>query len=324
MLKLALPVVAAWLVLRCSSCSASPEGGLRMLFAPEAAAPPSIDGSLNETCWKEARWAGAMLGYNTDGVVEAQTHFAAAHDAKNLYFAFRCEAPGWDGKVSPFDAAAPESWPSGDVVEIFLDPGLTRSHYYQFGVGPNGAQYDSERMDPKWNSSFFAATAGGKDGWTMEVAIPLKSVTEVGVRAGDLWGFNVCRDRPLPGKGTYELSMWSSVPGNFHTPSGFGQLAFGEPEDLLVLNLLPKVSAILEQAQLTVERQPKLAKQFGRELIRLQHERNRLVRETASGMSLDSLENFLRRALRLLDNARGLAGELAMVRALREAGVRTR
>ena len=59
-------------------------------------------------------------------------------------------------------------------------------------------------------------------GWSVEIAIPFRSLGVEMPPSGTLWGFNVHRQEYR----LIERSSWSATLHSFHEPSNFGHLLF--------------------------------------------------------------------------------------------------
>jgi hypothetical protein len=71
----------------------------------------------------------------------------------------------------------------------------------------------------------------GDASWTVEMAIPWKSLAGANPRPGAAVGFNICRDRYVGL--SREWTSWSQVNANFHDPERFAHLVLSPtPQDL--------------------------------------------------------------------------------------------
>ena len=122
-----------------------------------------------------------------------------------------------------------------EVVEVFLDPVGDLESYFEIEVNPLNAVLDlvlrknrsGYVKDFAWQcEGLRTAVAKSATGWSVDMAIPFRSLTATPPTAGDCWRVNFCRiDRP-PGV-PRELSAWSPTGrANFHTPERFGILQF--------------------------------------------------------------------------------------------------
>ncbi len=122
-----------------------------------------------------------------------------------------------------------------EVVEVFLDPVGDLESYFEIEVNPLNTVLDlvlrrnrsGYVKDSAWRcEGLRTVVAQTATGWSVELAIPFRSVAASPPKAGDRWRVNFCRiDRP-PGV-PRELSAWSPTGrANFHMPERFGSLDF--------------------------------------------------------------------------------------------------
>ncbi len=213
----------ALVVLACPfpGVAAQPSKHLKVACAFPTQTPPRIDGQLDEPCWSAAEWNDGFLRYNEqERLTELSTAFAVLYDAEYLYVGFRCA-----GAATPPAPATPhDQWPGGDVMELFLDPGLSRSEYYQFAANIAGSRYESFMEDKQWDCEWLARARRDAHQWSLEARIPLRALSPNLLRAGDGWGINLTRD-------SREISTWARVGAAFHSPGNFGTLVFGRYGD---------------------------------------------------------------------------------------------
>lgn len=195
----------------------------RLYEAPRAAAPPVIDGRLEDACWRQAPATGQFWPLKALAEIEP-TSFQACYDEHNLYLAVTCGEQRPQSLRAEVRADDLSALMGDDAVEIFLRPDPAAGDYYQFAANCLGTRYDGKAFDWTWNGRWQAAAAVGKDAWTLECAIAFEPLGRYGV-AGATWGLQVCRDREA-GE-TTEWSAWSPTPGGFHQPQHFGQVIFG-------------------------------------------------------------------------------------------------
>jgi len=134
----------------------------------------------------------------------------------------------------------------GNTIEVFLDPGGSKKHYWQFMVNTNGATstnlatHDVMHLgDLPWQAKTFL----GDDFFSIEMAIPF-AILHLKPEAGKAWGVNFCRARQIGKReSAYMYSSWQPMRGSFLRPELFGTLhidtdlsrfmyAVSVPEDL--------------------------------------------------------------------------------------------
>ncbi len=159
------------------------------------------------------------------------TGVRAAWDAEELRVLFHAEDTHAWATLTERDAPLYEE----EVVEVFLDPVGDLESYFEIEVNPLNAVLDlvlrknrsGYVKDFAWQcEGLRTAVAKSATGWSVDVAIPFRSVAARPPQDGDCWRVNFCRiDRP-PGV-PRELSAWSPTGrANFHTPERFGILQF--------------------------------------------------------------------------------------------------
>jgi hypothetical protein len=173
---------------------------------PEKAAPvrvarferaPVIDGKLDDEVWKSAvalkDFYQIQPGDNT--APSKATEAWLGYDAKFLYFAVHAydEPDKVRASVARRDNVFGE-----DNVRIFLDTFNDQRKAYVLGFNPLGVQQDgvlTEGQGTDFSVDIVMESKGmlTSDGWTLEVAIPFKSLRyEAG--KGKLWGFHLWRN----------------------------------------------------------------------------------------------------------------------------------
>lgn len=188
---------AAALLLACCCLAAAERPSLAV---PHAAAPPAIDGSLDDAAWAGAAVIaglsparGARRGPEFDLLA---TEIRLLWDADALYVAFRCR----DDEVWASGAIAHDGDVyTDDVVEVFVDPQGDGRQWMEFQVNPlnttldlmsldvgDGASQANGRLVSTAGLFSFRAweapglrTATGRfpGGWTVELAIPAAVLT---------------------------------------------------------------------------------------------------------------------------------------------------
>ena len=206
------------------------------LMAPMASKAPKVDGNITEPFWKAIPPARFV---ESSQAVEPKypTQVRAAWDSENLYLAFRGFEKGqetWrEGTKKRDDTAIFK----GDSVEIFIQPTGMSPGYFQFAVNPVGGLWDTRwdrpRQRQNWNGQGIRLAGQVRpDDWSIEVAIPFKTLGQKPPQQGSEWRVNFCRTE-VPNR---ELTCWSYTGGGYHVPERFGHLKFsqtaGSQEDM--------------------------------------------------------------------------------------------
>ena len=149
-----------------------------------AAAPPVIDGVLDDAAWREAQELSGFKTFIPDFGNDASQPTSAymAYDAEHLYFAFDCR----DRTPEKIKATltSRDSIMNDDFVCVNLDSFNDQQALYAFYVNPLGVQGDSRFSGnvEDFSADFVWSSAGRLDagGYRVEIAIPLKSIRYAG------------------------------------------------------------------------------------------------------------------------------------------------
>jgi hypothetical protein len=159
--------------------------------------PPVLDGVLDDPAWKRAAFVEDLHIVVSDefGTPGERSRVYVAFDDDNLYFAARF----YDSKpetivakvLSKRDVSFGE-----DGFSVTLDPYDQARTGYMFDVNPNGMRSeaiytDKDLQNWDWEGIWDAAARIDGEGWTAEVAIPLKTLSFDPAR--DAWGVNFTR-----------------------------------------------------------------------------------------------------------------------------------
>jgi hypothetical protein len=218
----------------------------KRVVIPKLRGAVQIDGDLNERVWTNA--ALLKLSQNDgSGPEREQTKLRLWYDDTALYLGWTCT----DSDIQATFTARDSNFWDEEVVEFFVTPKeLTR--YFELQWNPLNGVYDSivdNQMNERGvstnytgNTSFTAkgmasavkvkGTVGNSNDqdefWQVEVMIPFTALGQLTPKPKDVWRgnfyrFNREKDRPV------ELLSWSpTLVPDFHQPSRFGYLEFGQ------------------------------------------------------------------------------------------------
>jgi hypothetical protein len=158
---------------------------------------PVIDGKLDDEVWKQAAVLRDFYQTSPGDNIPASkpTEMMIGYDSKFLYFAFRCFD---DPDKIHATVAKRDNIYNEDNVRVFIDTFNDQRRAYVLAFNPYGVQQDgimTEGLGTDFNVDVVMDSKGiiNPDGWTVEVAIPFKSLRyEAG--KGKLWGFQVWRN----------------------------------------------------------------------------------------------------------------------------------
>jgi hypothetical protein len=167
------------------------------IAVPRFDKPPVIDGKLDDEVWKHAAvFKDFLQTYPGDNIAPSKpTEMMIGYDARTFYMAFRC----WDEPDKVRATVAKRDQVFGeDNVRVFLDTFNDQRRAYVLGFNPLGVQADgimTEGSGTDFSVDIVMESKGmlTSDGWTLEVAIPFKSLRyEAG--KGKLWGIHAWRN----------------------------------------------------------------------------------------------------------------------------------
>lgn len=207
-----------------------------LLRCRKVTAPPTVDGKLEE--WQGADRAVDFMVAGTPAVCPVKSPYQAevslAYDEANLYVGAVLHEPAGHQRRTTAQGLDSAAWGDDDL-EVMLAPVAGRNDFFQFAINSAGALYDAYQPpdrpgtgDPTWNSGASIKTGQVADGWTVEMAIPLKNLPGVTLEAGSL-AADFCRNMPE----AKQLASWARLqPGDaFATTTNFQKVVFGVAAD---------------------------------------------------------------------------------------------
>ena len=158
----------------------------------------AIDGALDEAAWRQAPTADAFLQTDPEegAAPSMRTTVQVLAGPGALVIGIVCETPDPSAVVS-FSVRRDAPLGNEDHVRVVLGPFLDGRSGYVFAVNPSGARYDAiinpgdESENGDWDGIWEAATARTATGWSVEMRIPMQTLSfKPGLRE---WHFNVQR-----------------------------------------------------------------------------------------------------------------------------------
>lgn len=231
----------------------------RQYDCPKVNVGPTIDGRLDEEAWEQAAWSGEFI--DIEGFSRPRprhtTHMKLLWDDEHLYIAAWLEEPHVWATLSERDAIV---FHDNDF-EVFIDPDGDSREYYELEFnalntvfdlflvrtylagGPALHDWDMRGLTSAVHVEGTLNNAGDiDDGWTIEMALPWRSLAEAAGRdappkAGDVWRMNFSRvewqHRMVDGRyekvpDTREDNWVWSPQGvvNMHVPRKWGYVRF--------------------------------------------------------------------------------------------------
>lgn len=221
-----------------------------------AASPITLDGKLDDAAWKNAEWTTDFVDVRGKGwpAPHLRTRCKLLWDDTNLYVAAEMQDPDVWGTMTQKGSHLYEE----NNFEIFLDVNNDARRYWEFEMNPLNTTWDLRLDRPLGEGGGpipgealaglqTAVSVQGTlnnpsdtdQGWTAEVIIPIKSLTDGrAIAAGEHWRMELCRiEWSLFKKdGKYERvpagdMYWTWVPTGeiaFHLPHKYGELRFAD------------------------------------------------------------------------------------------------
>jgi hypothetical protein len=170
-----------------------------------------LDGSPDEPAWQNAEVAkGFQMQSPLDGVPATQaTEVRLLSDDRFIYVSAIC----YDTNGLVTQTLKRDQSDNSDLFIFWVDPIGEQTNGYGFAVtawnGQTEGLVSDGDVDTSWDQKWFSATIRSADKWTVEMAIPLKSIR---YKKDQLkWRVNFERIDP----GANETSVWSPVPRQF-------------------------------------------------------------------------------------------------------------
>ena len=175
------------------------EGGRATLRAVRLQEPIQVDGRLEERIYRDvAAITGFVQQEPNEGLPETEkTEVWVLFDGANIYFSARL----WDTEPERMIANEMRRDNRGifnnENFAVILDTFYDRRNGFLFQTNPLGALWDGQVTDEQntnsdWNTVWHVKSARFPEGWTVEMAIPFKSLR---YRGGEtqIWGINFRR-----------------------------------------------------------------------------------------------------------------------------------
>jgi hypothetical protein len=217
------------------------ETGRATIRAVRVVSPLQIDGILDERVYSDVPSASGFVQVEPDGGALAtnQTEVWVLFDDTNIYLSVRC----WESRperIVASDMRRDGGNVSGnDRIGFSFDTFYDRRNSFTFSINPIGGRLDGQITDERgynqdWDAVWEFGVGRFDGGWTVETAVPFKSLR---YRPGrdQLWGVQVGRHNrwnneisyltPIPYgvSGLFQMSMAPTLVG-LEVPSGSRKL----------------------------------------------------------------------------------------------------
>ncbi len=184
------------------------------ILAVKAEKPPTLDGELNDTCWKITPQADGFTHESTEKPVKDQTTVKIVYTDKAIYVAWHV----YDADTKTIATTKKPDHPQffdADSICFSIDPSHTHQpiHRILFMANPFGQQKSVRKYissentkKPEVTDQWKAVVKNVDDGWIAEMEIPWQSLDYPETTKPIQMGINFSRQHP-----TGERSWWSNI-----------------------------------------------------------------------------------------------------------------
>lgn len=179
--------------------------------------PVLLDGELNEGIWQQANATSESFfqkrPFDTS-YADFQSKVMMTFDDKFLYVAAKINQP--KDKYTTASLRRDFEGGTSDVFVVYLDTFKDRLNGFQFAVSPFNVQREGlisfgEEVDNTWDNKWYTEVQNYDDYWTVEIAIPFKTLRYKVEEGQNSWRVNFGRNFIQ----NNEVSAWFPVPRNF-------------------------------------------------------------------------------------------------------------
>ena len=207
--------------------NARSEFGIEVPFVKSAV---KVDGKTDEALWKDIPVNYMQKSFSSRNKKLPLSIFKVCRDDKNLYVAFELDEPEYEKRKASLPGTPDHKPWYDDGVELFLMSDAQKVRYFHIVLNSAGAY-----VVHRWNRTggrFFndppcllkplTGVARSKNGWSAEIAVPLKQLE--GFDGKELRA-NVCRHRWTTEE---SYGIWSPFfeKAGFHDADNFGKFLF--------------------------------------------------------------------------------------------------
>ncbi|MFA9454382.1 MAG: DUF5916 domain-containing protein [Candidatus Aminicenantaceae bacterium] len=245
-------VVTLLLVMGALGALTRPTLAATVLSIPRMSGSPKIDGILDNPFWeKEALKIDGFRQFTPveKGDPSQKTEAYIGYDPKNLYIAFRCydtDPQKIRASITKRDNVIDDDW-----ILVFLDTFNEKRRAFTFIINPLGIPLDGMRIeeggdadiDGSWDAVFQSEGRVDEKGYTVEMAIPFKSI-RFPDSSSQTWGLQIQRTIRRKNEEIYWYPRSRNVNG-FLLQAGQLQIE-GDLEKGKNLEIMPVLTALKE------------------------------------------------------------------------------
>lgn len=188
----------------CCAAAAQPP----VITVPHTAAPPKLDGVLDDPCWQGLTEYTEFCNNSTGEPATTRTSARMCRDDKFIYVAFHASNPHPE-KIRATEKKRNGTYKTDDIVMIDIDSTHLHRAYSLFIVNGIGTQFDAveggSANNIGWRGDWQAAAKIVNDGYDVEMAIPFSMLKYNKNQSS----FGICFERWFP-----DLQQWVCWPGD--------------------------------------------------------------------------------------------------------------
>jgi hypothetical protein len=176
--------------------------------------PPHVDGILDEALYRTIQPITGFIQQDPDEgrLATEPTLVWLTFDERNIYIGARCRDSHPERIVANDMRHDGKNVSANDNISIIIDTFHDRRNGYEFLLNSIGGAWDTQVTDERdanrdWNTVWVWRSRRDAEGWTVELAIPFRSLRYRGSGA-QVWGINIRRNV----RWKNELSYLSPVP----------------------------------------------------------------------------------------------------------------
>ena len=179
--------------------------------------PPRVDGILDDAVYSALMPVTDFVQQDPDEgqLATEPTLVWIVFDASTIYIAARCRDSQPERIVANDMRRDGRNVSQNDNLSVVLDTFHDRRNGFEFLVNSIGGMWDSQITDERdtnrdWNTIWVSRSRRDDEGWTVEIAIPFRSLRYRG-SGPQVWGINIRRNV----RWKNELSYLSAVPRQY-------------------------------------------------------------------------------------------------------------
>jgi hypothetical protein len=228
MMRRAALVVGLVLACAAPAPAADPAPAAARLRIPRTKALPTLDGKLDDACWKDAVALGDFTVAGKTDAAPKKTDVRVVFDETALYLAIRSTEPQPEKLAARATERGGDVW-EDDAIEIWIRPTdnpLDVDHFLFNAIGtPDEDRHRRGLRAGDWKPQWTVKTAREDGAWTAEVEIPAEDLGTFQLRRGDVFGLKVGRNDTV---GDPAVATAWPAGARFGREDGFGEIVIEE------------------------------------------------------------------------------------------------